>query len=633
MPGTSRYGVIVVRVVAAVDKFRGTANARDVAAAIGHACWSRGIDCDEIALADGGEGLLEALGGPNRTTRVTGPLGSPVEAPWRLHRGTAIIEMALASGLALAGYAEGNDPLGATTAGTGELIDQAISAGAKRIIVGLGGSATTDGGLGALRALSSPHRLGGVQLLIACDVTTRFTEAAAVFGPQKGASPAQVKLLTNRLEQLVQQYRTDYGVDVSTMGGAGAAGGLAGGLAALGGKIVGGFDLVADELNLADAIEGADLVITGEGRLDLQSFEGKVVGGVADLAAEFGVPTAAIVGVADEAARHHMPTYVTAELFGEDRSITEPLWCIEHAALQTSRRPVAPGITRRAWHVALCRRGRYVVAVAAGSVVVVSAVATPGSTRSAASGGCQVCAEHQQHLPTAEFTITRGRTVGRHDHGRDMCRRAPGSGCSRHRALPDWCCRRRSPMLPVHRTTAFAFTGGSAMVNPAVARTDPTRPAEPPWPLALATTTVAPVVTNGGSVTTGTGIVVWLGSINGVVVAPAESTTSPGSVSPPTDEASPPSVIDRRMKKPAITATAASTIASTPLTGGEWSFTRGDRRGIWPEPSYPSLIGSILHVGQRQPLFRRGVRGDGEAGAAEDAARPVGRAPLPRVVR
>ncbi|HUF99853.1 MAG TPA: glycerate kinase [Ilumatobacter sp.] len=322
-----------MRVVAAVDKFRGTANARDVAAAIGHACWSRGFDCDEFALADGGEGLLDALGGANRTTSVTGPLGTPVDAPWRLHRGTAVIEMALASGLALAGHSTGNDPLAATTAGTGELIDHAVGAGARRIIVGLGGSATTDGGLGAIGALSSPHRLAGVQLLIACDVTTRFTDAAAVFGPQKGATPTQVKFLTARLEQLAQQYLADYGVDVSALVGAGAAGGLAGGLTALGGTIVGGFELVADELNLADRIDGADLVITGEGRLDLQSFEGKVVGGVAELAHGAGVPVAAIVGIADSAVRDRIPTYATADLFGEERSVREPLWCVERAAL------------------------------------------------------------------------------------------------------------------------------------------------------------------------------------------------------------------------------------------------------------------------------------------------------------
>src|SRR5690606_19033239 len=129
-----------------------------------------------------------------------------------LHRGTATIEMALASGLVLAGGAEGNDPMEATTRGTGELIDAAVTAGAKRIIVGLGGSATTDGGLGALRAIRSPARLRGVELLVACDVTTRFTDAARVFGPQKGATPAQVRMLTGRLERLAGEYRDEYGI-------------------------------------------------------------------------------------------------------------------------------------------------------------------------------------------------------------------------------------------------------------------------------------------------------------------------------------------------------------------------------------------------------------------------------------
>jgi glycerate kinase len=316
-------------VVAAVDKFRGTASAADVAAAIGQACWEHGVDCTEMALADGGEGLLDVLGGPNRTTTVTGPLGAPVEAPWRLRRGTAVIEMALASGLVLAGGAESNDPMNATTAGTGELIDAAITAGAKRIIVGLGGSATTDGGLGALQALRSPGRLRGVDLLVACDVTTRFTDAARVFGPQKGASPAQVKMLTGRLERLAQQYRDEFDVDVETIPGSGAAGGIAGMLAALGGTLVPGFDLVADELDLHDAIRGADLVITGEGHLDAQSFEGKVVGGVQSLCGEAAVPVAAIVGIADEGVRDRMPTWSIADRFGQERALREPLWCIE----------------------------------------------------------------------------------------------------------------------------------------------------------------------------------------------------------------------------------------------------------------------------------------------------------------
>lgn len=333
-----------MHVVAAVDKFRGTASAAEVANAIAQACWEAGHDCVEVPLADGGEGLLAALGGANRTTRVTGPLGEPVDAGWRLDRRTAVIEMALASGLALAGHAAGNRPLDATTAGTGELIDTALRAGATRIIVGLGGSATTDGGLGALRAIATPARLRGVELLVACDVTTPFTDAAVVFGPQKGATPAQVELLTGRLERLAQQYAADHGIDVRAIPGSGAAGGLAGGLAALGGKLVAGFDLVADELGLHDALEGADFVITGEGHLDAPSFAGKVVGGVARLAGDAGIPVAAVVGVADPDVADLLPTYAIAELFGIDRAMAEPLWCIERAAAQA----LADALTRPA---------------------------------------------------------------------------------------------------------------------------------------------------------------------------------------------------------------------------------------------------------------------------------------------
>ncbi len=321
-----------MRVVAAVDKFRGTASAADVAAAIGHACWELGHDCEEIALADGGEGLLDVLGGPNRRNVVTGPLGDAVEADWRLHRGTAIIEMARASGLVLAGGADGNDPMGATTTGVGELIDRALDGGATRIIVGLGGSATTDGGLGALRAIHAPARLRRVELLVACDVTTLFVDAAEVFGPQKGATPAQVALLKRRLERLHQMYRDEYGVDVATVPGGGAAGGLAGALAALGGRLVPGFELVADEIDLADRLAGVDLVITGEGHLDEQSFEGKVVGGVAAYASEADAAIHAIVGDADDDARRRIPTTTLVERFGLERAEREPLWCIEQIA-------------------------------------------------------------------------------------------------------------------------------------------------------------------------------------------------------------------------------------------------------------------------------------------------------------
>ncbi|MCX6540946.1 MAG: glycerate kinase, partial [Actinobacteria bacterium] len=285
-----------MRVLAAVDKFRGTATAAEVARAIGHACWQLGHDCDEVGMADGGEGTLDVLGGANRTTVVTGPLGDPVKAPWRLSRTTAVIEMALASGLTLAGGAERNDALAATTAGTGELIDAALDSGAKRIIVCLGGSATTDGGLGALRAIHAPHRLRGVELLVACDVTTTFVAAAEVFAPQKGATPSQVNMLTGRLERLAQMYQSDYGTDVRSIAGGGAAGGLAGALVALGGRLLPGFELVADELDLYDRVANAELIITGEGFLDEQSFHGKVVGGMQAMAQRAQRPVTAIVG-------------------------------------------------------------------------------------------------------------------------------------------------------------------------------------------------------------------------------------------------------------------------------------------------------------------------------------------------
>jgi glycerate kinase len=326
-----------MKVLAAVDKFRGTATAAQVATAIGHACWQLGHDCIERPLADGGEGTLDALGGANRTTLVTGPLGKPVQAPWRLHRGTAIIEMACASGLLLAGGTEKNDPIAATTTGTGELIDAALDLGAKRIIVCLGGSATTDGGLGAVKAIQTPARLKGVEFVVACDVTTQFTDAAKVFGPQKGASPAQVQFLTTRLEKLVQVYQQNYGVDVSEISGAGAAGGLAGGLAALGAQLVPGFDLVAEEVELDVLLSDVDMVITGEGFMDSESFAGKVVGSMAELASERKIQIAAICGEIHPDVRSHINSVSLVETFGRDEAFARPLHCIEHAALKILR--------------------------------------------------------------------------------------------------------------------------------------------------------------------------------------------------------------------------------------------------------------------------------------------------------
>ena len=325
-----------MRVLAAADKFKGTASAAQVCAAIGHACWDLGIDCVEMPMADGGEGTLDVLGGPNRTTVVTGPLGQPVEAKWRMHRGVAVIEMAQASGLTLAGGPERNDPMAATTQGTGELIDCALNEGAKKIIVCLGGSATTDGGLGALRAISTPARLRAVDFLVACDVDTLFTDAAKVFAPQKGASPAQVAMLTQRLQQLTQRYENDFGIDISEIPGSGAAGGLAGALAALGATVMPGFDIVAEEVGFDDAVRNTDLVITGEGLLDDTSFDGKVVGSVYDYAIEAGTRVTAIVGdiddAMDEQLRAQLHVVSLVKKFGTEKSNTEVLRCIEMVA-------------------------------------------------------------------------------------------------------------------------------------------------------------------------------------------------------------------------------------------------------------------------------------------------------------
>jgi glycerate kinase len=326
-----------VHVVVATDKFRGTATAAEVGGAVAAAVEATGGTCDVVQVADGGEGFLDAMGGANRTTLVTGPLGDPVEAAWRISGGQAVVEMAQASGLALVGDGD-NDPVAASTYGTGELIGAAIDAGAKRVLVGVGGSATTDGGFGALRALYPLQRLRGIDIRVACDVRTRFVDAADVFAPQKGATPTQVELLRRRLERLAEVYTEDYGVDVIDLEGSGAAGGLAGGLAAVGATLERGFDLVADEVDLFGRIEGADLALTGEGFVDAESFEGKVVGGVLTLAGELGIPTLVVAGevfdpdqVTELAAQvSDAPvTFVSlVERFGETRARTGTLACV-----------------------------------------------------------------------------------------------------------------------------------------------------------------------------------------------------------------------------------------------------------------------------------------------------------------
>ncbi len=329
-------GATSLRVLAAPDKFRGTASASEIAAAIDAAADAARMTCDMAPMADGGEGTLDALEGGNRRSKVTGPTGATVFASWRLDSKRAVVEMAQASGLALAGGADRNDPIGATSAGTGELIAEAVSCGARRVTVAAGGSATTDGGSGALRALPPQEAMRGVKMIVACDVRTRFVDAAAVFGPQKGASRAQVELLRLRLARLAREYLDVYGIDVTELDGSGAAGGLAGGLAARGAKLANGFEIVAEEIGLSRRVRAADLVITGEGRLDATSFEGKVVGSVARLAHRSGVPTWAVVGAA-EPSLPSVPGLEVIDLtqrFGASRAAADPVDCVREAVLE-----------------------------------------------------------------------------------------------------------------------------------------------------------------------------------------------------------------------------------------------------------------------------------------------------------
>lgn len=314
-------------VVFAFDKFRGSATGAELTSAAKSAAELAGWNVVTVPLADGGEGSLEVLGGANKFTTVPGPLGEPVEAGWRLVGQDAYIEMAAASGLLLVGGPEGNEPMLADTAGTGRLIATAVELGARTVSVMLGGSATTDGGLGAMGAMPTAARMKEIDLVVGCDVETLFADAATVFGPQKGASPAQVRLLTRRLEQLQQQYVDQYGVDVSELAGAGAAGGLAGGLVAMGGRLESGFEMLADRARLDEHLEGADLVITGEGFLDDGSFSGKVVGGVHRWAVAAGIPAAAIVGQSDHDAQvpDSLEVRSLVERYGTERAFAETL--------------------------------------------------------------------------------------------------------------------------------------------------------------------------------------------------------------------------------------------------------------------------------------------------------------------
>jgi len=337
------------RLLAVPDKFRGTVTAHEAARAIAEAGAAQGWETDESPLSDGGDGLIEVLrpfGGERRSAVVEGPNGATLQAEWLLFDGLAVVEMARASGLALVGGAEGNDVMGATTRGTGQLIAEAVRClgdgprprpGQRhRIVVGLGGSATTDGGLGAISAIEEAGGLGGIDLIGACDVQVGFDEAVTQFSRQKGATDEQLVELADRFARLAQLYRDRFGLDVTTMAGAGAAGGLGAAIAALGGRLRSGFEIVAGMVGLDRKLAEHPVVVTGEGSLDLGSFAGKVVGSVIERAADSGLACLVIAGQADVAARRRAEglgarVVSLADLFGVTRSMSDTRACITDA--------------------------------------------------------------------------------------------------------------------------------------------------------------------------------------------------------------------------------------------------------------------------------------------------------------
>jgi len=314
-----------MRILCAPDKFKGTVSATEAAEAMARGVREAGheVDAIEMPVADGGEGTLEALlrlGGTKWNAEVLGPGGDPIDAEFGLTRDcVGVVELASASGLSLL-PPERRDPTRTTSFGTGQLIAAAHRAGGTRIIIGVGGSATCDGGAGLAQALGvrffdrrgdlivEPMAGGKLpeiariepasrppEIEVACDVLNPLCGpdgAAAVYGPQKGASPDQVHLLDDGLHHLAQLV----GANPDTPG-FGAAGGAAFGLAAFcGATISRGIDVVLRSINFHEVCHDADLVITGEGRLDAQSLQGKACFGVAQAAKQMGVETIAIVG-------------------------------------------------------------------------------------------------------------------------------------------------------------------------------------------------------------------------------------------------------------------------------------------------------------------------------------------------
>ncbi|TFV79298.1 glycerate kinase [Blastococcus sp. CT_GayMR19] len=323
--------LLPVRIVVAPDSFKGSLAAEDVAVAISEGI-ARVLPDAELLLrpiADGGEGTVAAAlraGYVPLPARVAGPDGRPVDAVVARDGDTAVVELATAAGL---GQLSELAPLTAGTFGVGELLRAALDDGARRIVLGIGGSATTDGGAGMLQALGVrlldgdggelppggaalagldrvdvsglDPRIRDVELVVASDVDNPLTGpagAAAVFGPQKGASPADVAVLDAALTRYAAVLARDLGADVAAMPGAGGAGGTAAGaVAVLGARVVSGAGLICDLVGLDDALEGAALAITGEGAIDEQTLRGKAPAEVARRARKAGVPCLALAGV------------------------------------------------------------------------------------------------------------------------------------------------------------------------------------------------------------------------------------------------------------------------------------------------------------------------------------------------
>ncbi|MEE2885805.1 MAG: glycerate kinase [Planctomycetota bacterium] len=324
------------RYLCAPDSFKGSLSAPAAGAAMASGIRASFPDAviDECPVADGGEGTVEALvratAGEFRTTRVTDPLGRPIDATWGLlgkqEVPTAVIEMAAASGLTLLEAGE-RDPTRTSSFGTGQLMLAAAEAGAQRVLLGLGGSATTDGGGGAAMALgvrffdaagapldsftgadlervqrieTSGRRFANLQIVICRDVDNLLTGpdgAAAVYGPQKGATPTQVTQLDHGLDHIAGIWAEQLGIEVRSEVGAGAAGGMGGGITAmLGAETRSGIETVLDVVGFRQRVRGAILCLTGEGQLDSQSLSGKACVGVAKAAQAEGVETVAIVG-------------------------------------------------------------------------------------------------------------------------------------------------------------------------------------------------------------------------------------------------------------------------------------------------------------------------------------------------